>query len=238
MNPAIILFSGNKGGSGKSIGTMAYLDMLLQLEKNVCLVETDISGRDVGCAYEKTVPTEDIALDDNNGYVQFTNLLGKEEYENTSFVVNGAARLNEGAKEGIDTLLNALPELKRELIVFWMLNRQRPSLEMLRIFLDMIEENENSYMVKIYAVKNLYCGASEKFVLFDQSKTAKKLKERGSKVVEFPELADLVADEIVNTKQTIQVASEVQTIGNRGEIASWRKKVRKAFKEVMSEYSG
>ena len=62
------------------------------------------------------------------------------------------------------TLSKALPELSRKLVVLWMIDRKRESLELLADFTEAIPEAE------VHVVRNMYLGAEKKFELYNGSR--------------------------------------------------------------------
>ncbi|KFL90009.1 MobD [Acetobacter malorum] len=126
-----------------------------------------------------------------------------------------------------DRLQQALPLLKRKLITFWVINRQRDCIELLRNFLDQIPESKTNI------VMNTYFGNQEKFVTYNNSQTKKYIEQLGGKSLVFPEVADRVADDFYIKRMTIEKAAEDFPIGNRIELLRWRGEVKKMFEEVI-----
>ena len=179
----IYWIGGSKGGVGKSAVSMALLDHLG--ESCPLLVETDTANPDVAKAYGNVVRTELLDLDESDGWIELINLCSEHP---GPVVINSAAR-SDVAKNGMNLDL-ALPELGRELVVFWVINRQRDSIELLRDFLTGVKSG------RVHVVRNLHFGASSKFELFEKSKIRQEIENAGGKVLDFPDLADRVADDL------------------------------------------
>jgi hypothetical protein len=99
----------------------------------VVLVESDTSNPDVSKAYESLLPTEVVNLDRRNGWVDLVNIC--DANPQAAIVVNTAARNNESVRMYGPTLDRSLEEMSRKLVVLWVINRQRDSLELLKEFM-------------------------------------------------------------------------------------------------------
>ncbi len=155
MNAAMYYVGGSKGGVGKSKLSFALIDYLFAQEKKILLLETDTSNPDV---YKTHHPHESdsliskiIDLDVAEGWIKLVNYA--DEFPEHTVVINSAARSNTGITKYGEMLRETLGELDRELVTFWMLNRQRDSLELLRGFLNSFPD------ALIYACRNMYFGA-------------------------------------------------------------------------------
>lgn len=215
----IFWIGGSKGGVGKSAVSMAILDYLK--DSKPMLLETDTANPDVAKAYSNDVRTEVLDLDESDGWIQLINLC--QEHLGP-VVINSAAR-TEVAKNG-QSLDLALPELRRELIVFWVINRQRDSIELLKDFISGVKSGQ------VHVVRNLYFGEGTKFDLFQKSNIRQEIEESGGSILDFPDLADRVADDLYTKRLSIQRAGMELPIGNRIELARWRGLAHQMFKGV------
>ena len=86
---------------------------------------------------------------------------------------------------------------------------------------------------RIKVVRNLYFGEPEKFQLYNDSDSRKRVEAAGGKTIDFPDLADRVADDLVTKRLTIKRASEELPIGNRAELLRWRRLAHQALGEVL-----
>ena len=205
----IFWIGGSKGGVGKSAVSMALLDYLG--ESCPLLLETDTANPDVAKAYGNAVRTELLDLDESDGWIELINLCSEHS---GPVVINSAAR-SDVAKNGMNLDL-ALPELGRELVVFWVINRQRDSIELLRDFLAGVKSG------RVHVVRNLHFGASSKFELFERSKIRQEIENAGGKILDFPDLADRVADDLYTQRLSIARGGTELPIGNRVELLRWR----------------
>ena len=96
------------------------------------LVETDTSVPDVYKTYRDTIGGELVNLDEREGWIDLVNLI--ESKAESTIVINTGARNQTGISNFGKTLGKALPQLKRKLVVFWLIDRKRESLELLADF--------------------------------------------------------------------------------------------------------
>jgi len=223
----IYLIGGSKGGVGKSLVTMATLDYLQGQGKNVLLIESDTSNPDVWKAYHDSISTELLDLDEADGWIELVNLC--DSHQERVVVINTAARNNRGISAYGATLNSTLAELKRKLVTLWVINRQRDSLELLKEYLDAIENT------MVHVIRNGYFGEEQKFELYNRSKLRIAVEEWGGKSLTFPDLADRVSDDIYSKRLSIAVAAKELPIGNRAELNRWRGEVSKVLSGVLDE---
>lgn len=218
---------GSKGGVGKSFVSMALTDYLTQSAgKKVRLVESDTSNPDTGKTFIEDEKVEVITckLDEADGWIELVNLCEGSEAD---IVINSAARSNEAVSEFGTTLIGSLEELQMELVTFWVINRQRDSVELLKKYMKAIPGT-------LHVVRNTFYGDPRKFELYNGSKTKLEVETRG-KTIDFPDLADRVADDIYSNRLTISKALESMPLGNRAELKRWRGLVWSMFDKVFEE---
>ena len=91
-------------------------------------------------------------LDEREGWIDLVNLV--ESKPESTIVINTGARNQTGISNFGKTLGNALPQLKRKLVAFWLIDRKRESLELLADFTEALPEAE------MHVVRNMYLGAA------------------------------------------------------------------------------
>lgn len=230
MNAAIYYVGGSKGGVGKSKVSFALIDYLTERGEKILLLETDTSNPDVYKAHHPhendTLVCKIADLDVSEGWIELVNMA--DEYPEHSVVINSAARSNTGIAKYGTMLRETLGELNRELTTFWVLNRQRDSLELLRGFLNAFPD------ALIHVCKNLYFGTPEKFALYDASK-AREIIERKGLSLDFPDLADRVADKLYSERLPVWIALAEFPLGDRAELRRWRQKCAEMFQVALKE---
>lgn len=222
----IYWIGGSKGGVGKSMMTVVTLDYLLERGEKVLLVECDTSNPDVWKAYSTRLEGELIDLDEADGWIRLVNAC--DARRDSVVVVNTAARNNIAVSQYGRTLDTSLDELGARLVAFWMINRQRDSLELLKEFMTAMPSAD------VHVVRNGYFGEEGKFELYNGSEVRKSVEGRGGKSVTLPDLADRVADDIYSQRLALSDAAKQLPIGNRAELARWRGEVRKMLAQVVA----
>jgi hypothetical protein len=227
MSKALILVGGGKGGVGKSLFSMAVVDFLESTKEAPFLIETDTSVPDVFKTYRETIEGELVNLDEREGWIELVNLV--ESRPESTIVINTGARNQTGITNFGKTLRKALPELKRKLGVFWLIDRKRESLELLSDFSEALPEAE------IHVVRNMYLGAESRFELYNGSNMRTAIEKAGGKSLNFPELADRVTDAMNKGRLTIAKASKELSFGDRIEVQRWRDECREMLVEAIRE---
>jgi len=224
----IYFVGGSKGGVGKSCVSMGLLDYLIMSGEEPLLIEADTANPDVWKAYHEEVDNECVNLDDADGWIDLLNFIDAKP--ESCVVINTPARNNQGVKLYGETLYSTLKELNRKLVVFWVINRQRDSLELLDEFRGSMPDST------IHVVRNLHHGDEHKFELFNNSQIRLTLqKTHAGATLNFPDLASRVADKLTSERLSIKKAIACSPIGNRAELERWRRLCRVAFDVVIHE---
>ena len=228
MNAAIYYVGGSKGGVGKSMMSFALIDYLRCQKKNVLLLETDNSNPDVWKAHHEhespALVCKPINLDTAEGWIELVNHC--DAFPEHIAVVNSAARSNAGMEKYGATLKETLGELQRSLTALWVINRQRDSVELLRAFLDVFPD------ALVHVCRNLYFGEADKFELYNESKTRKAIEQNG-RTLDFPELANWVADKLYSERLPIWEALAGLPLGDRAELKRWRSRCGEMFGRAL-----
>ena len=216
---SLYLVTGGKGGVGKSILSMLLVDFLTQyLKKKILLIESDTSNPDVGKTFanNENVEVVFLSLDNADGWIELVNHC---ETKDMDIVINFAARSGEAIKKFAGTLIESLEELNRILITFWLINRQRDSVELLAV------------PGELHVVRNTFYGEPHKFELFNNSKIRSEVEKRGA-TIDCPDLADRVADDLYSGRLSIAKAAVEMPLGNRAELKRWRSIAWKMFDDI------
>jgi|SRR5579871_390543 len=227
MEKPILLVGGGKGGVGKSLMSVALVDYVAVTDGRPFLVETDTSVPDVFKTYGSEIGAELVNLDEREGWIELLNLV--ESHPEDTIVINTGARNQTGISNFGKTLRKALPQLKRKLIVFWLIDRKRESLELLSDFIGVLPE------ARINVVRNMYLGTERKFELYNDSKMRVAVEQAGGQSLNFPELADRVTDAMNKGRLTVAKAIEELSFGDRMEVERWRDECNELFSQVIRE---
>ena len=227
MERPILLIGGGKGGVGKSLLSVALVDYVSVTDGRPFLVETDTSVPDVYKTYSGDIGAELVNLDEREGWIDLVNLV--ESKPESTIVINTGARNQTGISNFGKTLAKALPQLKRKLIVLWLIDRKRESLELLVDFTKALPE------AAMHVVRNMYLGTEKKFELYNASKMKETIETLGGKSLNFPELAGRVTDAMNKGRLTIAKACAELSLGDRMELERWRDECKAMLSEVIRE---
>ena len=225
MTRPIYLVGGGKGGVGKSLLSMTLVDFLSCTERAPFLVETDTSVPDVYKTYHAETGGELVNLDEREGWIELVNLVAS--HPESPFVVNTGARNQTGITNFGKTLSKALPQLKRKLVVLWLIDRKRESLELLSDFLEALPDAE------VHVVRNMYLGIEKKFELYNESRMRAAIEKNGGRSLNFPEVADRVTDAMNKGRLTIAKAAGELSLGDRMELERWREDCKAMLSAVI-----
>jgi hypothetical protein len=166
------------------------------------------------------------SLDDADGWADLLDTVqGHPEH---TVVINAAARTKASTANYGEIMQGALRELQRELIVFWIINRHRDSIELLHSFQQAFPD------VTIHVCRNLYFGDSERFDLFNNSKARETIEKTG-RTLDFPAVANRVADWLYSKRMSIRAAYPEMPFGTRAELQRWRARCAEMFDLVSGE---
>ena len=223
-NLFLYFIGGSKGGVGKSILSMILADFLTKCKnRKIILIESDTSNPDVGktFAHNDDVEVLSLSLDNADGWIELVNY---SEANKKDIVINSAARSGEAVEKFGGTLIGSLDELHRQLISFWVINRQRGSIELLKKYMDVVPG-------ELHVVRNTFYGEPQKFELFNGSKTKIEAEKRGA-TIDLPDLADRVTDDLYSKRLSVAKAMEDMPLGNRAELKRWRLVAWKMFDDI------
>ena len=232
MNIPMYYVGGSKGGVGKSLFSFALVDYLLNQERNVLLVDTDTDNPDVYKAH-KSLELPNLfclmnSLDDADGWADLLDTV--QNYPEHTVVINAAARTKTSTANYGDIMQGALREMRRELVVFWIINRHRDSIELLHSFQQVFPG------VAIHVCRNLYFGEPERFDLYNSSKAREAIEKIG-KTLDFPAVANRVADWLYSKRMSVRAAHPEMPFGTRAELQRWRARCAEMLALAMGKTS-
>jgi hypothetical protein len=228
MTNPIFLVGGGKGGVGKSMLSMALLDYLRVAENAPLLIETDTSAPDVWKAYKNEVENHCIDLEQKDGWLELLDVLDRNA--DTATVINTKAANQVGLRKFGGMLTEALRQQKRKLVALWVIDRKRDGLELLSGFVETLAQDER---VEVHVIRNLYWGDEAKFDMYNGSQLRKEIEGRGGRTLNFPDVADRVAEAINRERMPIHKAREELPFGSRVELCRWQGEYRHMFAEVI-----
>jgi hypothetical protein len=231
LKDTIYYVGGGKGGVGKSMISLTLIQYLIDKygeSKTINLIETDESNPDVGRVYRGKIPVTNAILDeDEKGWILMSELI--ETSTDTLFVINSAARSNMGIRKHGRNFTAVLESGKvpYSLVTLWPMNRQKDSVNLLEDFLEYVTFGS------VYPIRNCYFGEPGDFTLYAKYLSDSRiLRSRISDTLDFPALADIIADDFYTGGKTIP-----KTIDSLGAFAgqsfvSWRNRVYEMFEKI------
>ena len=231
MKDTIFYVGGGKGGVGKSMVSLTLVDFLLTKygdSKTIHLIETDESNPDVGRVYKGKIPVSNSILDENQkGWILMAGLI--EQSRDTLFVINSAARSNLGIRKNGGNFVAVLESGKvpYDFVTFWPMNRQKDSVTLLEDFIAHVTYGP------VFPIRNNYFGEEEDFTLFSKYfDESRELQNRVVTALDFPPLADIIADDFYTGGKTIP-----ETVDGLGAFAgqsflAWRNQAYKMFEDT------
>lgn len=214
---SITLVGGGKGGTGKSLLSMAIIDYWRMLGQPVILIEAETTNSDVyltyapllgrNCAYSLDL------MQGAGGWHELGDIV--ERHTDHNFVINTPAGMA-GAYERFGELIASLDTITGRFTTLWPINRLRDSVQLLARYTEAVPG------ARVAVVKNLFFGEAHRFRRFDRSEFLAKRPK--IKVGELPELDDDLID-ILDERVPIEQIADRTTLLRRFTMAKWRNEV-------------
>jgi hypothetical protein len=219
LNRRLILVTGDKGGTGKSITSRILLDIYRNKGKNCIAYDCDQSNPQLARHYGKLLPgVMGLKLNERGGADAL-----QDDLETLSPDISlvdlpaGAAEYFEGIAKDIRLFQNA-SQFGYRITMVSVLGRVKDSVNQLKRLVNFCGER-----VDYVVVKNLYWGAEEKFTRYNTSKTREAIEMMEGVEICLPELFDDIFDTIDANDLTFREAleSDLFTISNKSRIFGW-----------------
>ncbi len=215
----IVIVTGDKGGTGKSIVARILLDVYRNRKYNCIAYDCDESNPQLYRHYHKLDSgVRTLKLNRRGGADALQDDL-KESFPKVSLVdlPAGAAEYFRSISEEISLFRNA-SKFDYKVTMISVINRGKNSLQQLKSLVDFCGDK-----VDHVVIKNLYWGEEYKFTRYNNSNTRKAVEKLGGIELEFPELFDDVFDIVDSNDLTFREAidSDKLTISNQSRIFNW-----------------
>ena len=215
----IVIITGDKGGTGKSVVARMLLDIYRDRKYNCIAYDCDESNPQLYRHYHKLAPgVRTLKLNRRGGADALQDDL-KQFSPRVSLVdlPAGAAEYFRSISQDISLFYNA-ERFGYKVTMISVLNRQKDSISQLKKLVEFCGDK-----VDYVIVKNLYWGEEYKFTRYNNSKTRKAVQKLGAVELEFPELFDDIFDLVDEGDLTFREAidSERLTISNQSRIFNW-----------------
>lgn len=218
MEKTLTIVTNGKGGVGKSMITRTIIDYMVANDCKPVVVDADTTNTDVFKVYKDSLKCVCANMDDTNGFIEFAKLLEKSE---DSIVVNTPARLTDMLIDMGENLCAVAKECGYKINLFWPVDRQRDSVELLTKLL----KSGTWELDDITVIRNNYYGSADKFTILDKFIEAGKYKV---KIADFPELNDTIADHLSNKRLSFD-KTEGLSMFEKGILSAFRRNAHKVI---------
>lgn len=224
---AVHIFHGDRGGVGKSMLAAAFGEYLLQKGSELAIIEADTQNGDVGRYFTDVAKIRNINLRSADGWIELLSYLEEEEADD--IIVALPAGVGGVVAAHADRLLAAAPELKRSLVVWWVMNRTPDSVGLLAPVMTAFPQNCG---VQLVAVRNLYFGDSSRFLRWNEGNVRPKFLAAGGIETDFEALNDRVVDATFGALPAQRFSSNGKSsfkMGERIELKIWLERTTATF---------
>lgn len=221
--------SGSKGGIGKSIASVAISDSLMRHGYKVGLIESDESANDVGKIFASSAIPKFFLTDtrDNHqldGMVQFLR-----DNSGHIFVQNAGARevCLKRDESAPFYLTQVLEKSQENLETVWLLtaDSEIDGLVALSRFMEMVPW-------RVHILHNLIKGGDLRSLA--GSRIEREVRDRGGRLLTFPECARYVAYQISNHRKAPDIiAQSGPSLLHKAALAHWRKQIDQVISEIF-----
>jgi hypothetical protein len=230
-NKRIIWISGGKGGVGKSTFSRGLLDVLVDAGVKVAAFDGDPNNAQL-FRYYQGVGNGVQCLDlDKQGQADIL-LNQMDERDADVFLIDVAAG---GGQTLLDLeqdigLISEAMAMGFRFTVVSVMSRIKDSVNLLKASLDMTD----GFNVQHVAVKNLYFGEDERFLLFDNSKTKLRLEKGGGVTIKMPDLFDDTYEQLdrLNLPFRVVLTDDKSPRSRRSRIYKWLGEFKRQVQEA------
>lgn len=186
---ALVLFHGDKGGTGKSTVCKAFVDWALTNGIPVHTIDADTRNPDVHRMFSGFSPAEQVNLRTEDGWAEMVDRM-VEMGESRNIAVNLPAGIGDEDERRSEIFLEAAQQADIPIVLFWVINRGVDSVNQLR---HQLENGLASGLRHMICVRNQhFAKEGERFDIWDDSKTRQMFEEIGGQTADFPALSDRV----------------------------------------------
>lgn len=226
-----IWVTGGKGGVGKSTFARGLMDVLVHAGAIVAAFDGDPDNAQLYRYYKQVGGGVTRTVLEGSGVAPLLDAMEAKTADVILVdVAAGGSRTLMQLDEEVRLLFNAA-DMGYQVTVVSVLSRIKDSVNLLKVTMDMTEGND----VQIVAVKNLYFGKPDRFRLFDDSKTQKRLIESGGLVLEMPELADDTYELLDQRNLPFRMAQDIEgglSLMERSRIFRWLEAFEKEVRQA------
>ena len=241
MKQPIWFVAGSKGGVGKSAIALLLVDYARgHLNACVHVIDTDPTNPDVARPYvtkpDGTQPDDGVSIGtiparDTQGWIDV--LEEAEAHPERVVVINGSAGDFESLREARH-VFDAVAEIERELVVWWVVGRDKESVVLLSRYVDLMG-TATADRRRTFIVLNPGLSNERRFRDYTESRLATELEAQGCPVVRPGYLAEDVAIQIRGEAKTIDAGRDTLPTFRAKEVARWARVSHQAFAEALDD---
>lgn len=228
-----IWVTGGKGGVGKSTFARGLMDVLVHAGATVAAFDGDPDNAQLYRYYNQVGGGVVRTVLEGSGVAPLLDAMEAQTADVILVdVAAGGSRTLMQLDEEVRLLFNAA-DMGYQVTVVSVLSRIKDSVNLLKATMDMTTGHE----VQLVAVKNLYFGKPDRFRLFDDSKTQKRLMDSGGLVLEMPELADDTYEVLDQRNLPFRIAQDTEgglSLMERSRVFRWLE----AFEKEVEKSQG
>lgn len=182
---AMIIFTGDKGGTGKSKAAQAFSDWSMVAGYPVHVVDADTRNPDVFRMFREHTKNECIDLRTENGWASLVDRCAAS-VDSTNVVLNVPAGIGDEDEKYGDIFMEACRDMNMPVVVFWVINRGVDSVNQLRRMLD--RKVYAGAAAQICLCNQYFAPQGEAFDIWEKSQTKTLFEEAGGRTGSFPAL--------------------------------------------------
>lgn len=229
---SIVVIGGSKGGVGKSLMSMATIDWLTAAKgQKVLVIDGDESNPDVAKVCQGLEPPPRLLnLDDRDGWLNLSDRCSA--HGDAHVVVNTGGRSLRALQQWSGQVLAGIHKhLGRASIMLWVINDQRDSVELLRQYMDSIQQaGAQPPWMRLHVVCNAGEVETRSFAYYDETHTAAAIARAGGKVLRVSMLAKRVTTLLYTDRMPIAAVADPEKhesvpFSARIEMERWRREV-------------
>ena len=231
----VYLITGGKGGVGKSMLALVFIDQLRLLGRQVLYFETDTANADVYFCLErdaKHAPGEaidgvtmfTINIENGNSWAGMLQIM--EAHPNHMVVIGTASRTLDYVREYGYMLKETLPLIQRKLVTLWVIDEQIDSVNQLKEHLQVFPDSDT------HVIKNSKHGPD--FPFYDGGDVQMSVSAQGGLSLLMPRLLLCVVNSLYSERLAISLALEVLPTVNKVILLHFRKSCGRMLEPILS----
>ncbi|MGI0118556.1 hypothetical protein [Zooshikella sp. RANM57] len=212
----IIFFHGDKGGVGKSFAANLFIDFQVNLKQaKPIVIDADSRNPDVARVWHKLVDVIPVNLHRHEGWMDLMDIMA--DNPKLDLIVSLPAGVGGVIRREAATFKEALRTLKRQFILYWVMNRLKDSI----ILLKEAQQDLGDITYKKAIIKNGFYGDEDKFYRWENSQTRQEFLNTGGAEIFLPELHERVTDKIHNLPFSHAISNSDLKFSEKNELQRW-----------------